>query len=53
MVEYGLLARGEDYRLSREAMLLRSQLAKAWSVAENQDTGDQKSKPVELEMKES
>ncbi|MET3172739.1 UNVERIFIED_ORG: cytochrome c biogenesis protein [Arthrobacter sp. UYCu721] len=32
MVEYGLLARGEDHRLPAEAAVIRSLLAKQWSL---------------------
>ncbi|WP_045075597.1 cytochrome c biogenesis protein ResB [Psychromicrobium lacuslunae] len=46
LLEYGLLARGEDYRLNREASLLREQLAKALEVADNQ-----KSDPKETDTK--
>lgn len=46
LLEYGLLARGEDYRLNREAGLLREQLAKALEVADNQ-----KSDPKETDTK--
>ncbi|WP_394939951.1 cytochrome c biogenesis protein ResB [Psychromicrobium sp. YIM B11713] len=45
MVEYGLLARGEDYRLVREAALLRSQLAKVWALAENQKNDSTEPEP--------
>ena len=31
MVEYGLLARGEDHRLAGEAAAIRSLLAGAWN----------------------
>lgn len=34
MVEYGLLARGEDYRLSGESRVLRAELARAWGLAD-------------------
>lgn len=37
MVEYGLLARGEDYRLSSEASGLRNQLVKTWNISENSE----------------
>lgn len=40
MVEYGLLARGEDHRLAGEATAIRSLLATAWTL----DAGD--SQPV-------
>ncbi|MCD4851716.1 cytochrome c biogenesis protein ResB [Arthrobacter sp. AK01] len=38
MVEYGLLARGEDHRLAGEAAALREIFAREWNVPETQDT---------------
>ena len=35
MVEYGLLARGEDHRLAGEAEAIRSLLAGAWDLDED------------------
>jgi cytochrome c biogenesis protein len=32
MVEYGLLARGEDHRLAGEAAAIRTLLAKSWKL---------------------
>lgn len=39
MVEYGLLARGEDHRLAGEAAAIRKLLARAWDL--NDDGGSQ------------
>ncbi|MGJ3189331.1 cytochrome c biogenesis protein ResB [Paenarthrobacter nitroguajacolicus] len=38
MVEYGLLARGEDHRLAGEAAALRELFAREWNVPETPDT---------------
>ncbi|WP_284975537.1 cytochrome c biogenesis protein ResB [Arthrobacter sp. efr-133-TYG-104] len=38
MVEYGLLARGEDHRLAGEAAALRELFAREWNVAGEPDT---------------
>ncbi|GAA3284020.1 cytochrome c biogenesis protein ResB [Paenarthrobacter aurescens] len=38
MVEYGLLARGEDHRLAGEAAALREIFAREWNVPETPDT---------------
>ncbi|WP_159707189.1 cytochrome c biogenesis protein ResB [Arthrobacter sp. 18067] len=38
MVEYGLLARGEDHRLAGEAAALREIFAREWNIPETQDT---------------
>lgn len=38
MVEYGLLARGEDHRLAGEAAALREIFAREWNLPETQDT---------------
>lgn len=40
MVEYGLLARGEDHRLAGEAAALRELFAREWQIADNPDTTD-------------
>ncbi|ABY24431.1 heme export protein [Renibacterium salmoninarum ATCC 33209] len=40
MVEYGFLARGEDYRLAAESASLRTQLVKAWNISENSEQGN-------------
>ncbi len=37
MVEYGLLARGEDHRLAAEATAIRALLARQWQLQEEQD----------------
>ncbi|MCW1250055.1 cytochrome c biogenesis protein ResB [Acaricomes phytoseiuli] len=39
MVEYGLLARGEDYRLASESKALRADLIKAWDIPDTQEGG--------------
>jgi cytochrome c biogenesis protein len=36
MVEYGLLARGEDHRLAAEAAALRKLLSEEWQLADDQ-----------------
>jgi len=38
MVEYGLLARGEDHRLAGEAAALRELFAREWNVPDTPDT---------------
>jgi cytochrome c biogenesis protein len=38
MVEYGLLARGEDHRLAGEAAALREIFAREWNIPDAQDT---------------
>ncbi len=38
MVEYGLLARGEDHRLAGEAAALREIFAREWNIPEAPDT---------------
>ena len=38
MVEYGLLARGEDHRLAGEAAALREIFAREWNIPETPDT---------------
>ena len=38
MVEYGLLARGEDHRLAGEAAALREIFAREWNIPQTQDT---------------
>ncbi|HEU4666804.1 MAG TPA: cytochrome c biogenesis protein ResB, partial [Arthrobacter sp.] len=38
MVEYGLLARGEDHRLAAEAAALRKLLSGEWQLDPGQDT---------------
>ncbi|MFJ5954428.1 cytochrome c biogenesis protein ResB [Paenarthrobacter sp. NPDC092416] len=40
MVEYGLLARGEDHRLAGEAAALRELLAREWRISGDPDTTD-------------
>ena len=47
MVEYGLLARGEDHRLAGEAATLRGLLAHKWNLdADNTDTAPSNSSPA-------
>ncbi|RKR20827.1 cytochrome c biogenesis protein ResB [Arthrobacter oryzae] len=41
MVEYGLLARGEDHRLAGEAAAIRKLLAGEWQLAEDATRGSQ------------
>ncbi|MNI86414.1 hypothetical protein D3C73_1435090 [compost metagenome] len=38
MVEYGLLARGEDHRLAGEAAALREILAREWNIPDTAAT---------------
>ncbi|MFE4197214.1 cytochrome c biogenesis protein ResB [Paenarthrobacter sp. NPDC056912] len=40
MVEYGLLARGEDHRLAGEAAALRELFAREWHISGDPDTTD-------------
>ncbi|WP_455837027.1 cytochrome c biogenesis protein ResB [Pseudarthrobacter siccitolerans] len=40
MIEYGLLARGEDHRLAPEAAALRARLAAGWNLTEPQPAAD-------------
>jgi cytochrome c biogenesis protein len=42
MVEYGLLARGEDHRLAGEAAALREIFAREWNIPDTPDTGTTK-----------
>lgn len=35
MIEYGLLARGEDHRLAPEAAAIRARLAACWNLSES------------------
>ena len=35
MVEYGLLARGEDHRLTAEASAIRTMLSREWQLPED------------------
>jgi cytochrome c biogenesis protein len=44
MVEYGLLARGEDYRLAAGAAAIRSWLEKEWPVAQAVGDNDKDAK---------
>ncbi|MDQ0620280.1 cytochrome c biogenesis protein ResB [Arthrobacter globiformis] len=47
MVEYGLLARGEDHRLAGEAATLRSLLSRKWNLdADNPETAPSNSSPA-------
>ncbi|CCQ44863.1 resB-like family protein [Pseudarthrobacter siccitolerans] len=45
MVEYGLLARGEDHRLAGEADAVRKLLSVEWQLAENADSGESQQTP--------
>ncbi|WP_455835333.1 cytochrome c biogenesis protein ResB [Pseudarthrobacter siccitolerans] len=45
MVEYGLLARGEDHRLAGEADAVRKLLSAEWQLAENADSGESQQTP--------
>ena len=45
MVEYGLLARGEDHRLAGEADAVRKLLAGEWRLAEDADPGESQQTP--------
>jgi cytochrome c biogenesis protein len=53
MVEYGLLARGEDHRLAGEAVAIRGLLADAWGLdsqklpSERADNGPADAQPVD------
>ena len=53
MVEYGLLARGEDHRLAGEAAAIRGLLADAWGLdsqklpSERADNGPADTPPVD------
>jgi cytochrome c biogenesis protein len=38
MVEYGLLARGEDHRLAAEAQAIRNLLAEEWQLEDSEPT---------------
>jgi cytochrome c biogenesis protein len=45
MVEYGLLARGEDHRLAGEADAVRKLLSGEWRLAEDADPGESQQTP--------
>ncbi|MFF1830581.1 cytochrome c biogenesis protein ResB [Paenarthrobacter sp. NPDC058040] len=46
MVEYGLLARGEDHRLAGEAAALRELFAREWRVADTTESSHSVSSPT-------